>query len=136
MKPIERLNDAVFILAIPGVLLHEFTHWGFGKLGKGEPFVSNTKFGVPIEIDFEQPEVMSNWWIKLTGGAVFVYPVVMIGITGLHLPTPWELLSPVNVVVLYLSLAASGVSWLDLLAVHEPDKWVRYTNHKPISRKD
>jgi hypothetical protein len=88
---------------------------GLGKLGRGQPFVSSTKFGIPIEIDFEQPEEMSDCWINLSGGAVFVYPVIMIGITGSHLPTPWELLSPVNVVVLYLSLAASGVSCLTYL---------------------
>lgn len=117
-----------------GPWLHEGTHYLLGKLAGGKPFVSRwAKFHLfPREIDFEDVEALSPQQARIVGGTVLAFPfLVLISYTF-----AWLLQEPLLLFPFATFTTASGVSWFDLLASAGPEKWIRYTAGKPISRDD
>lgn len=136
MRIPQPINDFVMLLFLPGILLHESTHWILGWIAGGNPEFSEKRFRVPTQVDFNSPGQMSDLGIQITGGAVTIYPIIFVGVVSFHLKNLSELLRLINFLTIYLSLGAIGVSWLDIMAAQDPQRWVRYTSGKPISRED
>lgn len=123
-------------LFLPGILLHEYTHFRLGKLFGGEPYFSEYRYGVPQQVDFNSLDKMSDLGIQVMGGSVVIYPLIVAGIMGMNLSNPDGILRPVSFLTAFLSLGAIGVSWLDIMAAQQPEKWAKYTAGERISRKD
>lgn len=132
----------LFITTVLGLFVHQAVHYFFGTLFGGTPFVSKYWLKIiPCEIDFETPDEMTDLQVRITGGAVMVFPFFLllsavlapvfvfysIDITN-QLFAAWLLLS-------VLFVGASGISWLDKIAWADPEKWRRYTQGEPIQRE-
>lgn len=130
----ELVSLALVPLAFPaGVFLHETTHYVLGSLAGGQPTFTDYRWGVvPTMVDFEDPDAMPDIGIRIAGGTVGLYPVMTLYML-LTIPEN-QLLVSAPVWVLFLS--ASGVSWLDLLASQDPERWRQYTKGNTIRRTD
>lgn len=128
------IYDVSTLLGLPGLLMHEGTHWGFGKLFGGNPFVYKRRLGVPTGIDYKTPSRMSNNEVRITGGLVAIYPLFLAFFLGLNYARLLDL-NLVELLIIYLLWTASGFSWLDALALWEPEMWVNFTEGNPITRE-
>jgi hypothetical protein len=64
----------IWLLAfLVGIFVHEFGHYLFGTVFGGGPFVSEYRFGVPVRIDFESPQRMSDWQVRIVGGVNIIW---------------------------------------------------------------
>ena len=125
-------TSTVIFGASLGIYLHETSHYLVGWAAGGSPFVRNWWLIFPVTIDFKTPSEMIRIGIRITGGIVVLYPTFTTILVGLN----WENYSSYDQFLIGFFSGASVVSWLDLLALFEPEKWRRYTTGEPISRPD
>jgi hypothetical protein len=108
-----------------GLIAHESIHYGFGRLFGGSPFVSKRTFYIPEQIDFETPRQMTDRQVRIAGGGVVVFPILLIvGVWAGSLPA------------IAVGAGGSGISMYDTLAGYHPQQWKRFTAGEPISRSD
>lgn len=113
-----------------GMILHEFSHYVPGKIFGGKPYFDDYSMGfIPRRVNFQTPERMPNWGVRIAGGIVLIWP----GFAGIVLAVN-DLSGVLSSLPLLILLGtASMISWSDLLALSDPDKWKRYTEGEPIS---
>jgi len=121
MTPFEAV--AYILLLLVGVVGHEAIHYIVGRIFGGGTFVSQRKFIIPTQIDFETPKALADWQVRASAGLVLIFPSILIAGLWLNL----------NILVV-LGAGGSGISWLDLLALKHPEKWKKFTASEPISR--
>lgn len=116
----------IIVFGIIGVLIHEVMHLFFGLIFGGKPYITSYYLKlIPEEIDFKRPNNLSNWQIRITGGCVYIFPLILIFGALMQ----WAAL-------LGFGLGGSALSWQDLLASKEPAAWRRFTRGESINKQD
>ncbi|TKX36627.1 hypothetical protein [Halorubrum sp. CGM4_25_10-8A] len=122
------LLEQIAILTVGGLvglIAHESVHYGFGRLFGGSPFVSKRTFYIPEQIDFETPHQMTDRQVRIAGGGVVVFPILLlVGVWAGSLPA------------IAVGAGGSGISMYDTLAGYHPKQWKRFTAGESISRSD
>lgn len=117
------------IAGLIGMLLHEVSHYVPGMIFGGKPYFVDYRLGfLPGRVDFETPERMPNWGVRIAGGIVLIWPDLAGIVLAINDLSGVRSLLP----LLFLLGTASAISWSDLLALSEPAKWKRYTKGEPI----
>lgn len=108
-----------------GLIAHESVHYGCGRLFGGTPFVSKQTFYIPEQIDFETPRQMTDRQVRIAGGGVVVFPILLL--VGVWIG---------SIPVIAVGAGGSGISMYDTLAAYHPQQWKRFTAGESISRGD
>jgi len=117
---------AYLLAAIAAPYAHELGHYGFGYIFGGSPTFRQRQWIWPTQVDFETPEEMSDLEVRLTGGYVLIYPVIMaIGAWVHSLP-----------IIAFGVAAGMPISPQDLNALHHPKVWRDLTAGRSVSRED
>jgi hypothetical protein len=120
------LFGVAIAFAALGFLTHEFGHLLLGTLFGGDPFFDQyTLAAIPTRTDFKSPRAMAGWQIRLTGGFVYIFPVL----AGLGLLLGWPGL-------IFFGLGGCGISASDLIATYHPEAWKKLTAGEPVTRGD
>lgn len=122
-----------------GMVLHERMHWALGKLTDGEAYISERRFFIPSEVDFDNPEAMTNQEVRIVAGCVLIFPAFVV-LTALVAPvaiTRYDISPSYSLIWWIVVATCTGgmqISWLDLLGTADPERWKKYTSGKPITR--
>lgn len=118
----------VVILAIlggyTGFLTHELTHYALGRIfGSPAEFVMVNRI-LPRAVNFPDYETMAAPHIRIAGGAVILWPILLLGAIGnIGMPS-----NHLEEFVLFFLTGASAVSPSDILGFIFPERWRGYAD--------
>ena len=114
-----------------GFLAHELTHFTLGRVfGSPTEFVIVYRF-LPRAVYFPDYETMAAHHIRIAGGTVIFWPVLLIGVI-------WYFGMPSNhlgELALFFLIGASVVSPSDLLCLFFPEKWRVYADSDDVGHR-
>lgn len=114
-----------------GFLTHEFTHYGFGRIfGSPAEFVMANRF-LPRAVYFPDYERMAANHIRIAGGGVILWPILLLGAI-------WKIGMPSNHLeefALFFLVGTSAVSPSDLLGLFFPEKWRGYADSGNVGHR-
>lgn len=124
---VQFISYLILLIAIyaMGVIMHESTHYFLGKLFGGNPSFCRYWWRIPTRVDFRTPHQMSNLQVRLAGGGVLVFPIILIfGVFTGHIPT------------IFFGFGGSIISMTDMMGFQYPETWKEFTAGESISRDD
>lgn len=112
---------------VAGVLIHELSHWVFGRIFGADPFFDRKVAGVvPTQVDYENPHAMTDRQTQVTAGLPMVCLALVPAAAWLNALVP----------VAFLASLGYTVSATDLVALYHPEMWKDLTAGEPVTRAE
>jgi len=115
-----------FLSGFLGALLHEGTHWIIARIWTREVTITSSYSKVPLpdRTSFENPWDLPDYGVRIAGIAPIVYVFLLLYTMSMY----WGRFTPRSIVMIFLFLGASIMSFHDMMAFLFPERWRELTD--------
>jgi hypothetical protein len=106
-------------------MVHESGHLILGRIFGGGTAIGEYFYGLPSKTVFRSPQNMTNWQVRLTGGFVLIFPLILF--FGAYFRVGY---------LIFFAAGGSAISHTDLIATYSPEAWRKLASGGEITAED